>query len=222
MMGRILPLVLWVAVGVAVAGERERLVESILPSLDYGPTCWSSLELQNLGDREVTVEIEPHRASGGLVGLVGHGQLTMRLNSGERSSYRLEILEENGRAWVKIRERIPSPQQFSVIAVSGRAECAVDNQLRSTPREVAYPTRNPWFSGDIEEMHGNLISLSILRSSPLRLPCATRLGIFIRVPATPARKPNSRRSARPISTFRFRPSRRASFRWSTRATRISQ
>jgi hypothetical protein len=160
MMGRILLLVvsLWVAVG-AAAGERERVVESILPSLDYGPTCWSSLELQNLGDRQVTVEIEPHRASGGLVGLVGHGQLTMRLNSGEHSSYRLEILEETGRAWVKIRERIPSPQQFSVIAVSGRAECAVENQLRSTPREVAYPTRNPWFSGDIEEMHGNLISL---------------------------------------------------------------
>ena len=156
-MGRILALALLMAV--ATARERERVVESILPSLDYGPTCWSSLELQNLGDREVTVEIQPHRASGGLVGLVGHGQLNMRMNPGERASYRLEIQEETGRAWVKIREKIPSPQLSSVIAVSGRAECAVENQLRSTPREVAYPTRNPWFSGDIEEMHGNLISL---------------------------------------------------------------
>ncbi len=154
-MGRILPFVLLMAG--AVAGER--VVDSILPSLDYGPTCWSSLEIQNLGDREVTVDIQPHRASGGLVALVGHGQSIVRLKAGERANYRLEIPEEAGRAWVKIRERIPSPQLSSVIAVSGRAECAEENQLRSTPREVAYPTRNPWFTGDIEEMHGNLISL---------------------------------------------------------------
>ena len=157
MMGRILPFVLML--GCVLAGDRERVVESVLPSLDYGPTCWSSLDLQNLGDREVTVEIEPHRASGGLVALVGRQQLTVRLGAGERDSYRLEIQEETGRAWVKIRERIPSPRLTAVIAISGRAECAVENQLRSTPREVAYPTRNPWFSGDIEEMHGNLISL---------------------------------------------------------------
>jgi|HubBroStandDraft_6_1064221.scaffolds.fasta_scaffold78003_2 hypothetical protein len=156
-MGRILLFILLMAG--AVAGERERVVESILPSLDYGPTCWSSLELQNLGDREVNVELQPHRASGGLFALVGHGQFITRLKAGEHVNYRLEIQEETGRAWVKIRERIPLPQLSPVIAVSGRAECAEENQLRSTPREVAYPTRNPWFTGDIEEMHGDLISL---------------------------------------------------------------
>jgi hypothetical protein len=31
--------------------------------------------------------------------------------------------------------------------------------LRSTPRQLSYPTRNPWFSGDVEEMHGHVISL---------------------------------------------------------------
>jgi hypothetical protein len=46
-----------------------------------------------------------------------------------------------------------------VIAVSGLSECTVDNQLRSTPRQLSYPTRNPWFSGDVEEMQGNLISV---------------------------------------------------------------
>ena len=157
MMGRILAFVL--SLGCAIAGDRERVVESVLPSLDYGPTCWSSIDLQNLGDREVTVDIEPHRASGGLVALVGRKQFTVRLSAGERDSYRLEIQEETGRAWVKIREKIPSPQLNAVVAVNGRAECAVENQLRSTPREVAYPTANPWFSGDIEEMHGNVISL---------------------------------------------------------------
>jgi hypothetical protein len=154
----ILPLVLMLAGGVAAA-EHERVVESILPSLDYGPMCWSGLEIQNLGDREVTVELQPHRASGGLVALVGQGQSLVRVKAGEHTNFRLEIQEESGSAWVKIRERIPSAQLSPVIAVSGRAECAEDNQLRSTPREVAYPTRNPWFTGDIEEMHGNLISL---------------------------------------------------------------
>ena len=156
-MGRILPFLL--CVGAGIAGNPERVVDSILPSLDYGPSCWSSLELQNLGDREVTVDIQPHRASGGLVGLVGQTLLMVRIKAGERVNYRLEIQEETGRAWVKIREKIPSPQLSPVIAVSGRAECAIENQLRSTPREVAYPTHNPWFSGEIEEMHGDLISL---------------------------------------------------------------
>ncbi len=156
-MRQILPFLLGV-VG-ALAADRERVVESVLPSLDYGGTCWSSIDLQNLGDREVTVEIEPHRASGGLVALAGRKQLTFRLAAGERESYRLEIQEETGRAWVKIRERISSPQLASVIAVNGRAECVEGNNLRSTPREVAYPTRSPWFSGDIEEMPGNVISL---------------------------------------------------------------
>src|SRR5271166_2444250 len=119
-MGRILPIVLWMAS--LAAGAGDRVVESILPSLDYGPMCWSSLELQNLGDREVTVEIQPHRASGGLVALLGHGQLIMRLKAGERANYRLEIQEEAGRAWLKIREHIPSTRLSPVIAVSGRAE----------------------------------------------------------------------------------------------------
>lgn len=155
-MGRMVAVALLTAAS-AVAGER--VVESILPSLDYGPTCWSILDLQNLGDRDVTVEIEPHRAGGGLVALTGQSQSTVELTAGEHSSYRLEIPAETGRAWIKIRERIPSPELNSVIAVSGRSECTAGNQLRSTPRETAYPTRNPWFFGDIEEMHGNLISL---------------------------------------------------------------
>lgn len=152
-------LFLALLLGGVLAADQARVVESVLPSLDYGPACWSSLDLENLGDREVMVEIEPHRASGGLVALASHAQSMMRLDPGEHATYKLEIPEESGRAWIKVRERIPSLQHSSVIAVSGRTECVEDNRLRSTPREVAYPTRNPWFSGDIEEMHGNLISV---------------------------------------------------------------
>ena len=143
----------------ANAADPERVVTSILPSLDYGASCWSSVTLTNLGDRLVTVEIEAHRAGGGLTGLTGLNEMVLHLNPGERVSHRLEVTDESGVGWLKVRERIPSPKLSPVIAVSGLSECTVADQLRSTPRELSYPTRNPWFSGDVEEMKGNLISL---------------------------------------------------------------
>lgn len=161
-MARLLPLLLLLT-STCPAGQAnangERLIASVLPSLDYGASCWSSVALTNLGDRVVTVELEAHRAGGGLVGLAGLNEMILHLNPGERVSHRLEISDETGEGWLKIRERIPSPKLSPVIAVSGLSECTVDNQLRSTPRELSYPTRNPWFSGDVEEMHGGMISL---------------------------------------------------------------
>lgn len=139
--------------------EQARVVTSILPSLDYGPGCWSTITLANLADRAVTVELEAHRAGGGLVGLADLDQMVLHLNPGERVSHRLEIADESGQGWMKVRERIPSPKFSPVVAISGLSECTVDNQLRSTPRQLSYPTRNPWFSGDIEEMPGNMISV---------------------------------------------------------------
>jgi hypothetical protein len=139
--------------------DNERVITSILPSLDYGASCWSSVTLANLGDRIVTAEIEAHRAGGGLIGLAGLNQTVLHLKPGERLSHRLEVTDEAGVGWLKVRERIPSSKLSPVIAVSGLTECTVDNQLRSTPRELSYPTRNPWFSGDIEEMQSNMISV---------------------------------------------------------------
>jgi hypothetical protein len=157
MMLRILLLILTAAT--VHAADQERVVTSILPSLDYGSSCWSSVTLNNLGDRVVTVEIEAHRAGGGLIGLAGLDETVLQLKPGERASHRLEVTDEAGVGWLKVRERIPSPKLSPVVAVSGLSECTVDNQLRSTPRELSYPTRNPWFSGDIEEMQENLISV---------------------------------------------------------------
>jgi hypothetical protein len=157
MMLRILLLILTAAT--VHAADQERVVTSILPSLDYGSSCWSSVTLSNLGDRVVTVEIEAHRAGGGLIGLAGLDETVLQLKPGERVSHRLEVTDEAGVGWLKVRERIPSPKLSPVVAVSGLSECTVDNQLRSTPRELSYPTRNPWFSGDIEDMYENLISV---------------------------------------------------------------
>jgi hypothetical protein len=148
------------ALGVACpASEPERVFESVLPALAYGQSCWSSLDLHNLGDRMVTVEVEAHSASGALVALVGHPRVVFGLSPGERVSHRLEIQEETGDAWVKVREQVPSQRLWPVVAVSGTSECTVDNQLRTTAREVAYPIRNPWFAGDVSEMPGSIISL---------------------------------------------------------------
>lgn len=166
-MARILPVLATALVVAANAwtadqlhpADPERVVTSILPSLDYGSSCWSTVNLTNLGDRIVTVEIEAHRAGGGLMGMEGLQEMVLHLNPGERASHRLEGVDESGQGWVKVRERIPSPKLSPVIAVSGLSECTVNNQLRSTPRQLSYPTRNPWFSGDIEEMQGNMISV---------------------------------------------------------------
>jgi hypothetical protein len=141
------------------AADQERVVTSILPSLDYGTSCWSTVTLNNLGDRVVTVEVEGHRAGGGLIGLAGLDENVLHLKPGERVSHRLEVVDEAGVGWLKVRERVPSPSLSPVVAVSGLSECTVQNQLRSTPRELSYPTRNPWFSGDVKEMQGDMISV---------------------------------------------------------------
>jgi hypothetical protein len=149
---------LWLP-GLAFAAPKERVVESVLPALEYVPECWSSVDLQNLGDHAVTIEIEAHRASGALVALVDHPQLSVILLAGERASFRLEISEETGSAWAKVREHVPSAVPSPVVAVSGHSECVVQNELRTSAREVAFTLRNPSFSSELDELHGRLVSM---------------------------------------------------------------
>ncbi len=141
------------------ADNRERVVTSILPSLDYGPSCWSSVTLTNLGDRAETAELEAHRAEGGLVAFTGLKNMVLHLNPGEKVSYRLEIGDESGQGWAKVRELVPLPKLSPLIAVSGFSECTIGNQLRSTPRDAFYPTSSPWFSGAVSGIQEHAISL---------------------------------------------------------------
>ena len=143
----------------APTDRQERVLESILPSLAYGPSCWSGVELQNLGDRTVVVDVEAHRGSGALVPLVGHPEMTIRLSPGERGAYKLQLEEETINAWVKVREKVASLALTPVVAVSGTTECVVGDQLRTTSREVVYPTRNAWFSGEVAGRSGGMILL---------------------------------------------------------------
>jgi xanthosine utilization system XapX-like protein len=95
--------------------------------------------------------------------------------------YRLAIQEETTTAWLRVRERISSPGAPPVIAVSGMTECVAGNKLHSTAREVAYPMRNPWFSGEVSELHGEIITLVNASERPARASgCYSSGGLFSR------------------------------------------
>jgi hypothetical protein len=141
------------------ADDQERVVTSIIPALDYGPSCWSSVTLTNLGDRVETVELEAHRGEGGLVALTGLKNMVLHLKPGEKVSHRLEIAGESGQAWVKVRELVPLPKLYPLIAASGLSQCTVSKQLRNTTRDAFYPMNNPSFSGAVEGIEEHSISL---------------------------------------------------------------
>lgn len=181
----ILPLVAMLAP--ACAEGQQRVVESVVPALAYGPACSSTVHLQNLSDRPVLVDVEAHKSSGALVPIVGHPEITIRLGSRERSSYKLEIQEETEGAWVKVRERVPSPSLSPVVAISGVTECVVGDQLRTAGREVVYPMQNPWFSGDVTELRGGLLSLINTSEHAVRASaCYSSGGLFSTPTGTPA------------------------------------
>lgn len=83
----------------------------------------------------------------------------MRLAAGERVVRKLEMEEETTGAWVKVRERVPSARLSPVVAVSASSECVAGNQLRTVGRDVAFPTRNPWFSSEVAELRGGVVSM---------------------------------------------------------------
>jgi hypothetical protein len=115
----------------------ERIVESIVPWLAYNSSCWSAVELQNLGNREVAAEVEAHKSSGALVALAGRSGIQVHLNAGERAEYKLKLTEETTGAWVRVRETVPQPELSPVLAVSGSTECLANDALQTTVREVA-------------------------------------------------------------------------------------
>jgi hypothetical protein len=143
----------------AQAFAQERQVESVVPALAFGPHCTSTVTMQNLSDRVVSADVEAHKPSGALAPIVGHPAVTVQFNPGQRSSFKPAIEEETESGWIKVRERVPAPGLSPVLAVSALTECVIGNQLKSVGRDVVYPTRNPWFSGDVGELAGAMVSL---------------------------------------------------------------
>jgi len=154
---RILPLLAVLAC--ARAGAQGRTVESVVPALAFGGRCTSTVTMQNLGDRVVMADVEAHKPGGALAPIAGHSSIAMRLDPGERSNYKPLIEDETESGWVKVRERVPAPGLSPVLAIGGATECVVGDELKSVSRDVVYPTRNPWFEGDVSELKGALVSL---------------------------------------------------------------
>lgn len=142
-----------------LAAPPERVIESVLPGLVYNRSCTSTVALQNLADQSVALEIEAHHGSGALAPVAGLAGMSVRLAPGQQGSYKLQMEEETTTGWVKVRERIPSSRASTAVAVSGTTECHDGNELRIAGRDVAYPSQNPWFSGEIADMRGEVILL---------------------------------------------------------------
>jgi len=84
--------------------------------------------------------------------------IQVRLNAGEQAEYKLQLPEETTGVWVRVREKISSPRLSPVLAVSGATECLAADKLHTTVRDVAWPTRNPWFSGDVSDSDDGIIA----------------------------------------------------------------
>jgi hypothetical protein len=158
----------------------ERTVESIVPWLDHSSSCWSAVELQNLGNREVSAEVEAHKSSGALTPLVGPAGIQVRLRAGEHAQYKLP--EDTTGAWVRVREKVPSPELSPVLAVSGTTECLAADELRTAGREVVWPTRNPWYSGNVTRGDDGIIALVNTSEQPARVWGCYSSGVYFSVP----------------------------------------
>ena len=156
------------AVASIPVAAQSRFITSVVPSLAYGSSCSSTLLVQNVSERAVAFDIEGHRESGALVGLAGRDGATIYLEAHQRASYKLAIEEETSAAWAEIREQIPAPDLAPALAISASTECLAANQLRTAARSVSYPTRNPWFDGDVGELRGDLVSLINASESAVR------------------------------------------------------
>jgi hypothetical protein len=180
----------WAFAHLPAAAAQERAMESVVPALTYSRSCSSAVLLQNLAETPVTVEIEPHRSSGALVPLAGEPGMTIHLAPGQQGTYKLRIDEDDDAAWVKVRERIRPPRTSPAVAVGGSTECRAANQLRTAARLVAYPTRNPWFSGDVSEMRGAVVTLINTSSQAVRAWACYSAGNLYSVPDKSGPKPD--------------------------------
>ena len=168
--------------GLAQTASRARVVESIVPWLAYSSSCSSAVELQNLGSREVVAEVEAHKRSGALAPLVGSRGIEVRLGAGEHGEYKVRLAEESSDVWVRVREEVPSPALSPVLAVSGATECLAADESRTTVREVAWPTRNPWFAGEVSDGDDGIVALINTSERPARVSACYSFGSLYSVP----------------------------------------
>lgn len=158
-----------------------KIFQSIVPALPYTSSCRSRIVLLNTGDTRVKVEVEGHAESGALVSLNGRAN-RIWLGPGEQVEYRLQLEGESEGAWFKVREYVPTAQDAPVIAIRPAAECVLGNELRSATRQVAFPMRNPWFSGDVSDLHGAAIWMVNVSDRPAHASACYSSGSYYILP----------------------------------------
>src|ERR1022692_1337040 len=115
---------------------QERTIDRVLPAL---AACTSAVQLQNLGERPVTVTVEAYTENGALVALKGHPAIAVELAPRERETYRLELPDETTEAWIRVREMLAAEPFSSVVTVSGSTQCGAGNEMRPGAPEGAFP-----------------------------------------------------------------------------------
>jgi hypothetical protein len=154
----------------------------VLPALAAGKACTSAIQLQNLGERPVTVTVEAYGENGALVALKGQSAIAVELAPRERETYRLELPDETTGAWVRLRETLAAAQFSPVVTVSGATECVAGNELRTAARGVAFPMRSPWFEGDVSELPGDLLAVVNTSAQPVTASLCYSAGAFYSLP----------------------------------------
>src|ERR1039458_3627076 len=157
---------------------QERTIDRVLPALAAGEACTSAIQLQNLGERPVTVAVEAYGENGALVALKGQTAIAVKLAPRERETYRLELSNETTLAWVRVRETLAAAQFSPVVTVSGTTECVAGDELRTVAREVAFPMRSPWFEGDVSELPGDLLAVVNTSAQPATASLCYSAAVF--------------------------------------------
>jgi len=66
--------------------------------------------------------------------------------------------------------------------VSGATECLIADELRTTLRDVTWPTANPWFSGDVRRGDDGILALINASERPAQVSLCYSSGVLYSVP----------------------------------------
>jgi hypothetical protein len=166
----------------ALPAFAQPTVDRVLPALAAGKTCTSTIQLQNLGDRTVTIALEAYDENGALVALKDHPAIALDLAPSQREIYHVDLPDETAAAWARVRETLAAARASPVVTVSGSTECVDGNELRTVTRQVAFPMRNPWFEGDVSELPGDLLALVNTSAQPATALLCYSAAAFYSVP----------------------------------------
>jgi hypothetical protein len=165
----------------------DRVFQSVVPALPFTSSFRSRIVMLNTGDTPVKVEVEGHAETSALVSLSGQASRTWLL-PGEQVEYRLQLEGESEGAWFKVREYIPAGRDSPALAIRPASECVVGNELLSTTRQVAFPMRNPWFSGSVADLHGASIWIVNVSDRPVHASACYSSGSYYIIPSGSTRE----------------------------------